>query len=176
MTTCEQGMIASARSGREDRGILTSTLLIGFGPKPHDMTSAQQGFGGLRLTPELLVHWERDLCLVFGVTRFEDLVGQECWALRSFPGFGTPVEGLANAEGTRRFTLTGFLRRYVDPETRSPFDVALSASLDEVKETVARLERLEAEPRRLRETYVDWLDLTRNIPTNVVGGMEVTRG
>lgn len=177
MKMCERGMIGAVRSGTEERGILTSTLVIGFGPKPHDMTSAQQGFGGLRLNPEQLVHWERDLCLVFGVDRFEDLVGQECWALRSFPAWNAPIEGLANAAGTRRFTLRGFLRRYVDPETVSPLEEALRSNRLALEMTLKRLRQIEDESERLRSTFVDWSDLSRQVQSlSMVGGMEVTHG
>jgi len=69
-----------------------------------------QGFQ-MCLKPEHVEMVRRELCALFGVATGDELVGQDCFALRSFPGYGAVIVGVEAPNG-RRFTRAGFARRH----------------------------------------------------------------
>jgi len=98
----QRGIIKDVFVGEEDRGITTCSVGIEF-------KGSYQSFGNLCLTKDdsndYLELFTKDICNVFGVNDYNDLVGKECYALRCFEGWNESIEGLETLDG-KRFTIT----------------------------------------------------------------------
>jgi hypothetical protein len=145
------GKISNVKQGAEDHGIITCSVGIDF------VEGGHQGFGLLALNDALVAHFVEDLCAVFDVKQPEDLVGQECFALRCFGHWNDTIEGLDSVKTGKRFTLTSWKRKRIpDVEHESPLKrqmthlaASMSASMRRFAEDAAKLGTAERE-------YTDW--------------------
>lgn len=152
----DHGIIEGLRSGDED-GRFTSAWLF------HHGSCGTQGFGGYCLDEKLLPLWEAELCALFGVEKYADIDGKNCWALRSFSTWNSPIVGLENMDG-RRFIAADFFRRYlqkpIDDELtkrRQSLQVSIASRARDIERDVDMLGRIEAD-------YVEWSALLPSVP------------
>jgi len=113
-----------------------------------------QAFGGYVLN-EFREQWTREICALFRVNKLDDMVGKQCWVLRSFSGRNESIEGLETMDG-RRFTATDFFRRYLG----KPVPSVLEKRRESIQSTIASLtRRINDETRTLAQLeadYVEW--------------------
>lgn len=151
--TRERCMIEYARRNYDDHGTWTAWIGCAFG--------AHQGFGGFCLDREqsgptpLLDAFERDVCAIFGATKFDDIVGRECFILRAEDTWGAAIEGL-ECDG-RRFTHRTWRRKML-PDVAVP--TALACEKDHLLNSIAgntrRIGEMTERLRTLDERFVDW--------------------
>ncbi len=145
---CRQfGTIESVRSGDEDGRWRTAWVFVNFG-------GSVQGFGGYVLN-EHLSAWEAELCKLFGVAKFDELVGKHCWSLRCFDIWNEPIEGLEAQDG-QRFTATGFFRRHLGPKVESALEKRRSSHLGTIASLTRRVNDETARLANLDASFVDW--------------------
>lgn len=116
-----------------------------------------QGFGGLALGPKggaLEKAWELEVCDLFRVHSFGQLVGKRCYVLRSIDEWNATMEGLENDLG-RRLTIRGFVKRHLGID-RDP----LAQEKESITSSIAMHERRAMEERRrlatLEARYKSW--------------------
>lgn len=147
MSLREEGKIESVFSGTEDHGILTVQLMIEF-------PGAGQGFGGLALDERTKGDFIACLCAAFGVSGLEHLKGQECFALRCFEDWGSPIEGLESKKTGRRFVLTEWRRRHWGPDViKDPLEQAIASIKGQIASHRRRLIECHEELERVRGRY-----------------------
>jgi hypothetical protein len=143
----QHGTIESVRYGDDDGRCDTCWIFVNFG-------GSVQGFGGYVLN-EHLGAWNAELCKLFDVAAVDELVGKNCWALRSFSGWNEPIEGLETVDG-RRFIATAFWR----PRLGRPVQSVLAKRRESIESSIASLtRRINDETRtlaRLEADYVEW--------------------
>lgn len=143
--TREPAVVEYVRSD-DERG---STHFVGM-----HMGGCHQGFGGLCLDEVTRADWIRSIADLFGVDDIEKVVGRNCFVLRSWPRWGSNIEGL-EVDG-RRFTITGFRKKHWPDKTKSPLldeQDRIQRDIDwhgrRVQEQIRALQTLE-------DGYVDW--------------------
>lgn len=121
-----------------------------------DFGGSGQSFGGLALkSAESRQSFIGELCAVFGVSTLDQLVGKQCYALRSFSDWGAKIEGLESVDTGNRFTVTGYrLSRGYDAP--NPLDEALKGVLSDVLRAQKVLKEAEARVAGLKADYVEW--------------------
>lgn len=145
---CRQyGVIESVRSGDEDGRWVTAWIHV-------DFFGSVQGFGGYVLN-EHLPAWEAEICKLFGVDKFDDIVGKNCWALRCFPGFGESIEGLEGQDG-QRFTATSFFRRHLGRPVESVLEKRRADHIRTIAQLTRRVNDETDRLAKLDAKYVDW--------------------
>lgn len=123
-----------------------------------DFNGSGQGFGGLYLDEKAIIGFQKSLTEVFGVEKFEDLVGKECYALRSFSNWNATITGLESFETGRRMTVNDF-RRAMGYKVELN---ELQESIKRTNESIAFHERRAAEERleivklKRGQDYVEW--------------------
>lgn len=119
-----------------------------------DAGGSYQAFAALFDNEETVRAFGRAIAETFGVQDVHDILGKQCWALRSFGYNNDAIEGL-EAENGKRFTRTGWLRAQ-GGEHPSPLERERARLLTDV----AWAERRAAQARRDLETlesrYTDW--------------------
>ena len=147
----ELGTIAQVQAGKEeDHNVLVCWLHIDFDK------GGRQGFGGTILSGEMLTSYTKELCRVFGVLRFDLLVGQKCYALRSWSDkWGQKIEGVESFDTGRRFVLTKWLRDQGIPR-RSPLRERRAELEHELAAMQHRRSAVEQEMADLEVDYIDW--------------------
>jgi hypothetical protein len=113
-----------------------------------------QGFGGLVLDEASAKDWTESICALFGVQTLAECTGRFCHVLRSWPTYGSDIEGL-EVDG-KRFTLTAFRRKHWPAKAKSVLENrkadllrSIARAGEDVQRFVHRLETVE-------HGYVDW--------------------
>lgn len=154
MSTREQTTIIQARYGVEpDHGILVLEICCDFG----GAGQAFQACVAEKLGPAMV----REVCDLFGITKVEQLVGRQCFALRSFPYWSEQIEGF-EADG-RRWTKTGCVRRHAPEHARNPLETREEEKRAHIVALAEDVQRLTNDLRKLRSDFVDWE--TSDLPT-----------
>lgn len=113
-----------------------------------------QGFGQLVLDEKSLAAWKAELCALFRVDKIEDVVGRQCFVLRSWPSWGERIEGL-EVDG-RRFTITGFCRKHWPDKTKSRLECREIELRDDIDRHAMRIRECVQRLVNVRDGYVDW--------------------
>ncbi len=118
-----------------------------------DFGGHHQGFQAL-LQEAHASHYVMQLCALFGVCSYTELVGKRCYALRSFSHNNARIHGLETLAGLR------FLR-HVWARQRGLFSGSvlqheLKQSRDELSNLEQRRRKLERQVNALIEDFVDW--------------------
>lgn len=154
MSTREAATVTSVWYGVEDHGLLTSWLYM-------QGDWGCQGFGGLCLKNEAGPLWKSSLCSVFGVRDFEDIKGRQCFILRSWPDYGSSIEGV-EVDGLR-FTITAF-QRQVSPERKwDPLDQKSKELRSRIDSAGRTVQTAVHDLERVTEGYVDWTAQTGSV-------------
>ena len=94
-----------------------------------------------------------DLCAIFGVTDYEALIGQECYALRCFQ-FGE-IEGIESVKTGKRFTHTAWRRKHF-PETLSPLEHKMESLRFARAELFKQISEIDENLLTAYGRYVSW--------------------
>lgn len=114
-----------------------------------------QSFGGLALDKADQGAFISLLMATFGVSRQEDLVGQECVALRPFGRFNESIEGLESVKTSRKFTIRGF-RRAVGYPAPSRIESEEKSLRSEIARAEQRIADSKQALKRLKDNYIEW--------------------
>lgn len=145
----EPGIIRSYQAGREEhRGTHACWVFI-------DFEGGCQGFGGLTLDEGMLEDYKRDLCQAFGVERMDDLVSQECFALRCWSNVGEAIEGIESKRTGRRFTITGW-RLKNGLKFGTPFEERRNSLEVELLSLQRRIREVKSALKTLGNGYINW--------------------
>jgi hypothetical protein len=134
--------------GPEDHGIITVVIRLesptgGWG----------QGFGCLRMKDDAEAkRFLGEVCAIFDHSEPERLKGQECIALYCLPW--ESIEGIEAPSG-KRFTITGWRRRYYPEHTLSPTGRRRKALKENLQCHRRRVTEIEAQLDNL-EHLIDW--------------------
>lgn len=113
-----------------------------------------QGMGGIVMTAEALEDWKASIAALFGVRTIEETVGRNCFILRSWPGWGSNIEGI-EVDG-RRFTVTGFTRKHWPEKAKSALEAKEESIRCSIYSNASRIQDLSLELTRVRKNYVEW--------------------
>lgn len=156
MSTREQTAISKAWYGVEpDHGILVFELYCVF----KDAGQAFQACVDEKLGSAMV----REVCELFGVSKVEQLVGRQCFALRCFPYWSEQIEGF-EVDG-RRWTKTGCVRRHAPSHARNPLEAREEDTRAHIAALAENIQRQTDDLRKLRSDFVDW-----EAPTGSEGG------
>lgn len=117
-----------------------------------------QGFGGYMFgEEEHRKAFVAAICETFGVADPELLIGQPCYVLRCWGGWGETIEGLESEATGRQFIAHDWLReRFPESDIKSPLD----RKAESLRSTIQWAERRWLEARRdldrVEDGYVRW--------------------
>lgn len=144
----ELGTITDARIDDDNEDRPSSWLQMRF-------IGSGQGFGGYNLGP-YKDEWIKELCKVFGVTKFEDIVGKKAYALRSFDYLNASIVGIEEYETGNRFVAADFFRRHgVKPEENQLEDARKRAKVAIASHT-RRINQEVEDLMQLDKRYCEW--------------------
>jgi hypothetical protein len=113
-----------------------------------------QGFGGIALSPPAAADFIASVCALFGVTALTECAGRNCFVLRSWPSWGSDIEGI-EVDG-RRFTLTDFRRKHWPDVAADPLARRRESILNSINYAGRDVQRYVAELGRVEDGYIDW--------------------
>jgi hypothetical protein len=148
----EPGTIAKVRiENFRDDGADPNTVNVGI-----EFKGSYQGFGGLMLpTKALQDAFVNQLMSAFGVRKIQELAGKECFALRSFSTWNSPIVGLESVDTGRRFTISAF-RKSQGFNSPTPYE----EEVESLNLHIASAERQIADSKKrlavLASDYVAW--------------------
>lgn len=147
----ELGTIRETTSGDNDHGSLSTWTFI-------DLDSfGTQGFGGLALDKKGVKNFLAELCLTFDVSNIKQLKGKRCWVLRSFGTFNETIEGLESKDTGRRFTITGFRKKYYPKaDQQNNLEYKRKQLEGDIAWAEGRIVEARAELKKIDTKYIDW--------------------
>lgn len=148
--TREKALIDSVVSGKEDHGILTCSI----GCKM--LAGSYQSFGNLALDENLLLDFHLSLCQTFNIYDIKNLVGKECYVLRSFDSYNEYIEGLEAIPSGKRFTLTAWRKKHFPSKTVSKLEERTNSLKSSIESYKRRIREIQAQLKNLKNIYVDW--------------------
>lgn len=147
----EPGIIENFSSGKEDHGIYTCSIGIGF-------KSSYQGFGNICLDEKLLFHFKNEVCKIFKVKTTKELIGKECFALRCFGDWGDTIEGLENPLNGKRFIIRNWCLKYIpDYKDESPLERRRKHCLSRIESAYRQISSAEKELQTIDSNYTEWI-------------------
>lgn len=148
MSTREPAIVESVTYGEGHYGLSSDLYMIG----PDGGWG--QSFGGLCLNDEFGAVWKADLCALFGVDNFEAIKGRRCFVLRSWPTYGSTIEGVE--VGGKRFTITGFRRKVVPERAPTPLEQKTEILRADIDRAARNIQDLNRRLASVVDGYVDW--------------------
>lgn len=113
-----------------------------------------QGMGEIVLTDEACAAWRRELADLFGVEKYEDIVGRNCFVLRSWPSCLGQITGI-EVDG-KRWTVAGFVRRHFPDKAETPLQARVRGLRNSIERAAADIQRWNREIEHAANEYIDW--------------------
>lgn len=146
MNTRDRAVVEYVRDD-DERGL---TTWIGMACQ----SGGHQGFGQIIHSPETLADWKSSIAALFGVATYEEIVGRQCFILRSWPEWDSDIEGI-EVDG-KRFTITDFGRKHWPARARTQLEKRRERLLHDIQHHARRIAEDTARLEHLGDEYVEW--------------------
>lgn len=146
-STREHATIRKARYGiEEDHGVLVFEVSC-------DFKGSVQAFQAC-VDEQLGSAMVGEVCELFGVSKVEQLVGRQCFALRAWPYSNEAIEGF-EVDG-RRWTRSDCVRRHAPDHFKDPLKDREEQARERINSLTVQIQTQTNDLARLCSDFVDW--------------------